>query len=381
MQLTSIIENGAELVEATEGEAWPGNPAWLNVSFRPRKSARSDFSGADIYVIFLDERLIYLGIYAGSKDDPYSGSALKDRWLKHVGTVTFRGKKLSLRPSAFQPPASMAEHPLFGELGAAGPNIRRSQGMEASHRKAMFAAEHSDLREQSIDEVLKRLTIGYVRADHRPDECWHSKKAAKRGLCEIEALLVQELCPPLNSATPAEAQGSRLGLHEVMDIIRQRLSSLSVKATDEQPIRMRSERSSASSRQAKAEVDELEPMTIFLEQASEEASEAIIALQDRCFRGNRFILYFTHGGRVARITAANNLRERNRPLITLEWRKRSKRFLLRSRLAPEQLLCCGFQGADAGSAGQMISEVMLPTSELAAEKILEVCHRAMHSGG
>ena len=114
MQLTSVIKNAAELVEATEGEAWPGNPVWMNVSFRVRRNNQFEFPGAGLYVIFLDEQLIYLGIYAGSKGDPYSGSALRDRWLKHVGTITFRGKKISLRPSAIRPPICLVSSiPVF----------------------------------------------------------------------------------------------------------------------------------------------------------------------------------------------------------------------------------------------------------------------------
>jgi hypothetical protein len=245
--------------------------------------------------------------------------------------------------------------------------------MEASHRKAVFAAMHPNLREEPINDVLKRLTIGYVRVEVQPGSGWRSKQAAKRRLCEVESALVQRLAPPLNSATPSEAQGCEKTLDQVMLMVGDQLSRVTDGHAQGPVVAPRTPRETAEAAPLLADEDELDPMSVFLERVDDGTAAILRELQERCSVGNRFILYFTHGGRVARVSPTQRTGARNRPLITLEWRQHKEGVLLRSRLAPTSLRELGIADAVECSDQQMCSEVLVQYPGVTAIDILNAC--------
>ena len=69
-----------------------GKPAWMNLRAVPRAPWAGEpeaLRGPGIYGMFHDDRLVYVGLYAGKAERPFGGSVL-ERWEKHVTYQTLR---------------------------------------------------------------------------------------------------------------------------------------------------------------------------------------------------------------------------------------------------------------------------------------------------
>ncbi|HEY9032090.1 MAG TPA: hypothetical protein VIM93_12070 [Kangiella sp.] len=72
-------------------------PAPLNLSFLLRKvsdDTLQQLAGPGLYLIRFDDEVIYLGKY-----QPIGGKILTDRWLRHLETITLRGKRVGFGAS------------------------------------------------------------------------------------------------------------------------------------------------------------------------------------------------------------------------------------------------------------------------------------------
>src|SRR5690606_14522772 len=98
-----ISYRGIELFKIDKDSAIVGMPEWANL--RVRQASRTfdskALTGPGIYALMLDDALFYVGLYAGTAENPCGGSAWA-RWSKHIGTTTLRGRNLSLSSKAMQ---------------------------------------------------------------------------------------------------------------------------------------------------------------------------------------------------------------------------------------------------------------------------------------
>ena len=194
---------GSDVIDVRQDQPLPRNPGFADLVFRPRRNlAPSVVAGAGIYTIHFDGNLIYLGKFQGTKGNTFGGSVVDARWTKHMGTLTMRGRRVSVPNQTIAELASRhRDHPtVAGILDADRKVVSKDKGCISSLNRIRFAMQHWDAFSNFNSEVLSRFTFLYGQIQpYAVSEDW-----IRGAVSDLERDLVAYLQPPCNGNVPAE---------------------------------------------------------------------------------------------------------------------------------------------------------------------------------
>lgn len=189
--------DGGQLVNLHSVEAIAGNPNVFNVVFAAKRTIRKP----GVYAIFFDDSLLYVGKYQGKKSDPFAGDVVRDRWAKHLATITCRGKSLSMSKKTL----SITRREISGSLSKASLATSlldcdddvtvTDRGCVTSLPRVRFALRNWDQFSDDLQQTLNRFTFAYLSVD-RAEANLNSK--IRQRVSELEELLIEYLQPELN---------------------------------------------------------------------------------------------------------------------------------------------------------------------------------------
>jgi len=245
MKMNAIRINAADVIEIIvleQNKARAG--VWfLNWKVKEKKiSSRKDtkkgsYEGAGIYAISFDNELIYIGSYLGKKPDKKSkriaypsGDIVKDRWWKHIETVTARGHKVhtaEINLTTLQKELGL-EHVMVDGFKRGEPSVlHMPAGADAALRRLRFAAKNSSLFHSinsSPIEVLKHFTFVYVKFDEVSTNTDGEK--LKNAINKTEKKLIKQLAPLCNTShVPKGKEASMITIEDATKLIEAELTS------------------------------------------------------------------------------------------------------------------------------------------------------------
>lgn len=210
---------GSDVIDVHQDQPLPGNPAFANLVFRPRRNlAPSVVAGAGIYAIHFDGNLIYLGKFQGTKENTFGGSVVDARWTKHMGTLTMRGRRVSVPNQTISLLANgHRDHPaVVGIMGADRDFLSTDRGCISSLNRIRFAMQHWDAFSAFDPGVLSRFQFLYGQIQPRSvNEDW-----IRGAVSDLERDLVAQLRPPCNGNVLAERAG-----HHTLEQTRQAIEA------------------------------------------------------------------------------------------------------------------------------------------------------------
>ena len=242
--MINIKVNASEAIEIKvleENKARAG--VWfLNWKVKEKKiSCRSDnkksYEGAGIYAIGFDNYLIYIGSYLGQKPDKKSnrvayssGDVAKDRWWKHIETITARGHKVHTSEgnlSTLQKELG-DEHVMIDGFNRGEPSVlHKPAGADAALRRLRFAAKNSILfhsMDSSPIEVLKHFTFVYIKFDEISTNA--DGEIFKNAIDKVEMKLIKQLAPLCNTShVPSEKAATMITIEDAAKLIEAELTS------------------------------------------------------------------------------------------------------------------------------------------------------------
>lgn len=194
-----MIRRASELVHLRQLSSVPGKPEWMNLRAAPAlPPSFPELRGPGIYGLFLDDRLFYVGVYAGRSHAPFAGSALHLRWHMHVTyhtlrspAVNFRAEQMNRILRELDGPVSTAfaellggrdvdcrtldpaQHPLLGTVNVKG----RQEGCCTINKVAFAERNWAVLGPDGpgASAIAERLSVVYMAA---PDNWKHLLPAA-----------------------------------------------------------------------------------------------------------------------------------------------------------------------------------------------------------
>lgn len=195
------------LFDFRSGSPIPGNPSWMNVNFKAKPvNNESLFIGPGIYAGFFDNQLIYIGKYLGRKANPFSGNILDARWVKHLGSMTLRGRQLSFSRSALY---EITQRDLVDELveikKADFDTLNRDRGMLCTLNRFVFGMSNWSSFNRLNQEVLARFQFVYIRVDQHPILNHLSYETIRNMISIVEDNLVARLKPRCNAVIPLDS--------------------------------------------------------------------------------------------------------------------------------------------------------------------------------
>ena len=222
------VFHGSEVIDVRQDRSLPGNPAFADLIFRPRRNlAPSVVAGAGIYAIHFDGNLLYLGKFQGTKGNPFGGSVVDARWTKHVSTLSLRGRSISVpNQTITQLANSHGHHPaVVGIVGGDRSVVSKDKGCISSLNRIRFAMQHWDAFADFNPGVLNRFQFLYGQIQPRiVNEDW-----IRGAVSDLERDLVAQLQPPCNGNVPAE-RGRHHTLEQTRGAIKAALSRLAAAA-------------------------------------------------------------------------------------------------------------------------------------------------------
>lgn len=200
----------AHVVEATRVDSSrPTRASFLNLRFKARRSSeRTVLAGPGIYGITYRFRakepmqagLIYVGMYRGTRGNPFGGDVVRTRWWAHAASFTMRGYRVHIAQATVQTLASqlgMGRHD-FGELLGLHADVTKDRGNGAGLNRVLFALKHwNEFSRASAEEVLNRFEVIYARL--RPEGIGLSETVIRSRLRLVEDCLKEKLRPICNS--------------------------------------------------------------------------------------------------------------------------------------------------------------------------------------
>lgn len=201
---------GSDLFDVRQASPVPGGWGPGTLQFIPRGPR---IEGAGIYAIFFERDLIYIGVFRGTKANPWAGELTRARWQKHIQTLTGRGRDLSLaRRSAADLLAQLGDDTATGAraiceaLRAAEPDVlAKDRGCCTTAARLRFAARHwerFDTPDRTAAE-LRHFRFAYVQlaeSDLPPgcDNQWVRTLVSK-----VESEMITRFSPPANTGRSA----------------------------------------------------------------------------------------------------------------------------------------------------------------------------------
>lgn len=227
--IAAIIRDASAVLDAASNLPGRCGVALLNTEFRPQPhtSDGSDYHGPGIYALLFTpvggeaERVVYIGSYRPA----FRGNIVDVRWNKHLGTVTARGYRVSVRPSVQQQLAAVLptpQHPLV----ALTENVclEADAGCVASLNRLRFALENWSMFDPAhAPNLLAPFRWAYVRLRSKPPGL--DLDSLPTCITDAEADLVDLLRPECNGAIPWGTARHDVTVDEFIREARQRLCS------------------------------------------------------------------------------------------------------------------------------------------------------------
>jgi len=216
--------SGSQVIDVRQDQPLPGNPGFANLVFRPRRNlATKVVAGAGIYVIHFDQTLLYVGKFEGKEGAPFGGNVVRERWIRHMGTLTLRGRPVSVPGGTINRLTNFdREHPaVVGILGADRNVMSTGRGCVSSFNRALFAMQNWDTFSRLDQQGLARFQFLYGQIQpHAVSEDWICKAVS-----DLERDLVGQLQPPCNGNVPAE-RARHHTLEQTREVLMAGLSGL-----------------------------------------------------------------------------------------------------------------------------------------------------------
>ena len=210
---------GSEVIDVRQHCSLPGNPVFADLIFRPRRNlAQAVVAGAGVYSIHFDGRLLYVGKFRGTTGNPFAGNIVDARWTKHMGTLTMRGRRVSVPNQTISLLANgHRDHPaVVGIMGADRDFLSTDRGCISSLNRIRFAMQHWDAFSAFDPGVLSRFQFLYGQIQPRSvNEDW-----IRGAVSDLERDLVAQLQPPCNGNVLAERAG-----HHTLEQTRQAIDA------------------------------------------------------------------------------------------------------------------------------------------------------------
>lgn len=167
---------------------------------------RAAITGTCIYLISMDNEVIYLGSYR-----PMNGDIITDRWARHLQTITWRGASIGLGPASTEPSieaigrrrenllAVIDHQGLQAVVKCAYAHDRdarfRSTGNDTSVNRTRFATKHWDsFSAATADTLLASFAFDLFRM-HLPAD----QPTADAWIRNVERRLLDNIKPVCNS--------------------------------------------------------------------------------------------------------------------------------------------------------------------------------------
>ena len=335
----------------------PGNPDWTNLIFRRRKVEEGDFRGPGIYACFFQDKLIYIGKFLGKRHAPYEGDITRARWDKHLATLTLRGRSLSFSKRTFDHIFSLPQDARPTGLEASSrESLTRDRGALSTFNRFKFSQANWTSFLALDTAALDKFKFVYVRlhTNARVNEL-HGFEGVRRAISATEALLVDQLQPCCNACIPngpypsvlgvddfeKSAQGAIQKIFEADDIVNTLIKALPSKQTTDL----------AESYIVPTNGEDLgEPISaksIFLEQLDTETPGALAAINILISSfGNEHEVHFKKRSPVdMRIRCTGVIKSRAQNIFTVQWRSRSKKFVIHAYAGIEDCKRLGARNA------------------------------------
>lgn len=195
--MKTLSFNAAEIFKAYRTEPLAGFPSWADVEFKPTPSAATTIGGCGLYCVSYEGRAIYVGKFLGSVRGPFTGSVLNIRWLRHLYSLSLRGRRFSISPGPLRMLLQDLEPgDLLDGLRAADPQVlTHDRGYLASYNRVRFASKKWATLHRDPTEFLERFDFGYVRLESLDTEGLSADLiSAVVSNAEVRARQQQQLC-------------------------------------------------------------------------------------------------------------------------------------------------------------------------------------------
>ena len=232
MVLPTISIRGDDLL-GLRAATVPGTHSLANlrVDYRPtdggqRAIARDGHSGPGLYACFWDRNLFYIGIFAGI-GRPTNGNVARERWIRHVAAMSFRGQGVTIGERALEQIARDAASDLGTLLLVADrTRISRTAGaLQAQYGMFRFAARHWDDFAVLDEAMLARFAFVYLRPSLHGRLAGMDKATLEPHLRAMERGIVALLDPPCNTGSRNWDGTPGPGIADTADTMRQVMDS------------------------------------------------------------------------------------------------------------------------------------------------------------
>lgn len=196
-----------------------------------KKFDQTTFSGAGLYAISFDDKLIYIGSFLGSDKSGvnFLGDVVSTRWWAHIGAITSRGHRVNIARSSLK--SLMVnlgvEHLMVkGFMDALDvEKLHKGDGDLSPLRRLQFAAQNSvDFFSSNTNpiQILSRFTFVYARFQSLPA---NSSPISLRMHIELaENALIQRYAPICNTKhVPRSKDPIEIELINIPDILHNAL--------------------------------------------------------------------------------------------------------------------------------------------------------------
>jgi hypothetical protein len=187
---------------------------FLNVKIRARHNrSKEQLTGPGIYGLFYEGRLIYTGKYLGMRSAPFSGDVANQRWWAHIGTITMRGHRVSIRNATARQIASLKnlKAPLRA-LESPPDRFFIDRGCVSTPNRIAFANLNWDyLGVVDANKLLDKFVFLYARFTKNP---FVDTQLLLSHLGCVERGLISRYKPCCNREIPAGTSGPGLRLEE-----------------------------------------------------------------------------------------------------------------------------------------------------------------------
>ncbi len=176
-----------------------------------RTGVSGAFSGAGLYGLCYQDRLIYIGSFLGSggvkvdrvKAATFSGDVVKGRWWQHFGSITGRSHILSVAPKTLDllQQEFGQNHPMVIALRGATPALFQDAGCLGALNRLRFAARHFDEFAGALVDparILSHFCYIYARYDVLAPSI-DAHELSQR-ITAVEHSLIRQYHPEVNTA-------------------------------------------------------------------------------------------------------------------------------------------------------------------------------------
>lgn len=225
----SINENtylGSDLVNLIEVTPINGNIASLNILFKPKKAKISE---PGVYAIFFDNKLLYLGKYQGTSKDAFGGCVNRERWCKHLATITLRGKKVSCKPSTLQKVKNEPnlKNAFYDSLGEFDEDVFvGDRGCITVLPRIQFAINNWKEFENMTSQDLARFKFHYISFENKKAT---STAEYREVITDLEEKFIEKFHPLLNVKGKDPSKTKIVNIEQYQQFLKNNLTLLEKK--------------------------------------------------------------------------------------------------------------------------------------------------------